>query len=122
MACTTCQTTKKIPTCTTDLVLGTTVHLDTNIYIFVRNLTTGYLHRETAVTDGAGEVILDLSQPDSSFYNPYSIYEVWVTLATSTINEKVTVTIGATGYTCFTLEFDKVYGDGNYTEHILEIE
>lgn len=121
MACTTCQNTKKIPVCITSLILGVSTP-SVDVYVFIRNLTTGYTHRQEATTTEDGTIVLNLTQPDSSFYNPYSLYEAWVTLTTGTITDRLTVIIGETGYTCFALEFEKIFGDGGYIEHILEIE
>lgn len=126
MACNTCQSTKSIPVCTGSLVLGNITALNTNVYIFVKNNTTGYIHRQEATSNGSGQVSLDLSLPDPSFYNPDSQYEVWVTLQSTSQNTKLNIAISAVNYTCFDLSFNPVYGEEDeniaYTSHTLEIE
>jgi len=125
MACNTCQQTKSIPQCTTLLVLGTIAE-NTEVYIFVKNHTTGYIHRQEATSDEDGVLSLDLSLPDSSFYNPDSNYEVWATLRTTSQNTKLNISISAVNYTCFDLSFNSLYGEEDenisYPTHTLEIE
>lgn len=92
MACNDCHPLASIPECTNEMVLGN-IAVNTQVYIYVENLVTGYIHRQEALSDNTGEVILDLSEPDPSFYNQNSSYEVWVTLRTD--NVRMAVTVGA---------------------------
>lgn len=125
MACNTCQSTKSIPVCTDSLVLGT-ITSNTDVYIFVVNHSSGYTHRQEATSGNYGELRIDLTKPDTSFYNPDSAYEIWATLQTSSQNERLDITIDAVEYTCFNLSFNRVFDEldanVNYTETTLEID
>lgn len=81
MACNTCQSLDSISECSDTIELGI-IDPDLEVYIYVKNIHSGYIHRQEAVSDNTGLLILDLSNPDVSFYNQNSAYEVWVTLQT----------------------------------------
>lgn len=125
MACNNCTNTKKLSTCAGNLTLGTIASLTTAVYIYVKN-PAGYIYRQSATSSGAGVVILSLASPNTSFYHSSGVFEVWVTLASADIETRLTVTIGATGYSCFNLEFQKSFdndGDPNViTTQTLAIE
>jgi hypothetical protein len=87
------------------MVLGT-IAVDTEVYIYVKNTFSGYLHSQEAISDNAGVLTLDLTQPDPSFYNQDSHYEVWVTLMTD--NVKLTFTEDLETYDCLEISFYKV--------------
>lgn len=124
MSCTPCQPTKKIPTCAAEVVVGSIEDLSTDIYIYIKNLTTGYLHRQESTSGPYGLVTLDLSVPDSSFYNPNSTYELWATLANAQIGDRLEITIDEEPETCFELSFEKAFDEmnfaANYDTHVLE--
>jgi hypothetical protein len=105
MACNNCTNTKTLSTCAGELTLGTISSLSTAVYIYVKT-PSGYTHRQSATSTGAGVVKLNLAQPDTFFYST-GTYEVWVTLATADQETRLTVTISGTGYTCFNLKFNK---------------
>jgi len=124
MACNTCQLTKSIPVCTDELVLGT-ITSNTDVYIFVINHSTGYTHRQEATSGNYGELRLNMSLPDPSFYNPDSAYELWATLTTTSQGERLDITIDEVYYSCFNLSFNSLYDDTDssvsYDEITLEI-
>jgi hypothetical protein len=103
MACNDCYLLDSIPECTEELVLGT-IDPDTEVYIYVKNIFTGYVHREEVTSDGDGEIVLDLTQPDISFYNQDSIYEIWATLRTDSERLDITVAYGQV-HDCLSLSF-----------------
>lgn len=125
MACNTCDNTKTLSSCAGNLTLGTIASVSTAVYIYIKS-PSGYVYRQSATSSGAGVVLLNLALPDTSFYHPNGTFEVWVTLATADRTTKLTVTIGATGYTCFNLKFEKTYDASEdaitYTTQTLAIE
>jgi hypothetical protein len=125
MACNSCQSTKSIPQCTGQVVIGTYT-ANTDIFIFVKNNTTGYIHRQESTTDSDGKVLLDLSFPDPSFYNHDNTYELWINEPGSSQNIQASVSIGDEEYLCFNLLFNPLYNEDDesisYTQHTLEIE
>lgn len=111
MSCNNCTPTKPIPVCTLTLVLGNIFFPDMPVFIFVENLTTGYIHRQEATTSPGGIITLDLSKPDPSFYNPDNNYGVWVTLQVANVNEKEPIEIDSISYDCFQLSFSPFYDE-----------
>lgn len=93
MACNDCHTLDQIPECTESLELGT-IDADTEVYIYVKNNFTDYVHRQEALSDGDGLLTLDLTQPDPTFYNKDSSFEIWVTLRTDNVKIDITVSYG----------------------------
>ncbi len=108
MACNTCTPTLLVPCCTESLVLGTIENLTQLIYIYVKNLSSGYTYRQESASNGAGLVTLDCSEI-KDMLQPNIDFEVWVTKN----NEKIRlpITIGAEPYTCFNIEFEKTYDE-----------
>jgi hypothetical protein len=106
MACNDCSELDSIPECTDSIVLGS-IDPDTEVYIYVKNIFTDYVHREEVTSDGDGDITLDLTEPDSSFYNPDSQYEIWVTLRDSSERLDITYAYGLTD-TCLSLSFFRV--------------
>lgn len=106
MACNNCSQLDEIPECTETLVLGT-IDPDTEIYIYVKNISNGYVHREETTSNGDGDITLDLTAPDSTFYNPDSSYEVWATLRTESVRLDITYAYGLTD-TCLSISFFRV--------------
>jgi hypothetical protein len=106
MACN-CSELDQIPECTESIVLGALSEIDTEVYIYVKNTFTGYVHREETTSNGDGDVTLDLTQPDSSFYNQDSAYEVWVTLRSDSERMDILYAYGLTN-TCLSLSFLRV--------------
>jgi hypothetical protein len=103
MACNNCHELDQIPECTETLELGN-IAVDTEVYIYVKNLFTEYVHRQEAISDVDGLLTLDLTQPDPSFYNKDSAFEIWVTLRTDNVKLDVTVAYGTVA-DCMNLSF-----------------
>jgi hypothetical protein len=97
------------------------------IYIFVKNLATGYIYRQDsgAISSyGYGSVVLDLQYPAPSFYNPNSLYEIWVTAQSNGSDQREDISIGNESASCLEVSFEKYYGDSpvEYDSHTLELE
>lgn len=126
MSCNNCTATKSIPTCTTDLIIGQIEDFDTDVFVFVKNLTTGYSLRFEATSEGDGTVRLDMTLVDPSFYNPNSLYEIWITLQDEGQNQKQIITIDSETFDCFNLRFNTLFDEAgsiiDYLEHTLEVE
>jgi hypothetical protein len=125
MSCPTCQETKPIPKCVDTLIIGAIDYDSTDIYIYVKNLTTERIQRIDAVSGISGEVSLDLTDPDKEYYSPNFTYELWVTLRANTQNEALDITIGYRVYDCLVLRFESIFeGEdiAEFTEHELEID
>jgi hypothetical protein len=90
MACNTCETFDPIPECSESLELGT-IDADTEVYIYVKNQFSEYVHRQEALSDEDGVLTIDLTYPVPSFYNKDNTYEVWTTLRDD--NERIDITI-----------------------------
>lgn len=93
MACNDCHELDQIPECTDSLELGS-IDADTEVYIYVKNIFTGYVHRQEALSDEEGTLTLDLTEPESSFYNKDSSYEIWITLRTDNVRIDITISYG----------------------------
>ena len=120
MACIECAETKPVPECVNSIILGTIAFNSEPIYVFVKNIITGYVHSEDSNSSAAGIVTLSTTLPDISFYNHNHLYEIWVTRQSQTINDRLPITIGALPYTCFLVPFIKVYSS-NITTHTLSV-
>lgn len=103
MACNDCHELDQIPECTYSLELGT-IDAETEVYIYVKNIFTGYIHRQEAESGVDGILELDLTEPDSSFYNKDSSYEIWATLRTDNVRIDITVSYGVIA-DCLNLSF-----------------
>lgn len=107
-------------------MIGSVEDASTDLYVYIKNLTTGYVHRQEVMSNEYGLVTLDLSLPDISFYNPNNTYESWVTLQDAQIDDRLPVTIGDDDYTCFALNFEKVFDEtgiaATYETHTLEAD
>lgn len=125
MACPTCTETKPIPKCVDSLVIGAIDDDLTNVYVYVKNLTTERTQRVSVTSDLSGVVSILLTDPDKEFYSANFTYELWITLRTATINDKLDITIGYTTTDCFTIRFTEIYDDLDlaiFTEHDLELD
>ena len=98
-----CSQLDQIPECTDSILLGS-IDPDTEYYIYVKNSSTGFTYREEVTSDELGHIELDLTQPDPTFYNQESSYEVWVTLRDSNERLEITYAYGLTD-TCLALSF-----------------
>ncbi len=106
MACNNCSELDPIPECTESLLLGT-IEPDTEVYIYVKNISNRYIHSEATTSDEDGYLTLDLEQPDPTYYNSDSSYEVWATLRTDNVRLSITYAYGLTD-TCLAISFFRV--------------
>lgn len=120
MACIECTETKPVPECVESIVIGAIAYNSTAVYIYVKNLSTGYIHQASATSSVAGLVTLSTELPDISFYNHNHLYEIWVARQSQSINERLTVTISTVGYTCFMVPFIKAI-PSTITTHTLSV-
>lgn len=122
MACTTCSYTKTVPTCITNLIVGTIDDLSSDVYVFIKNISTGKIDRFEATSDGAGLVTLS-SIPTNYFMDEHD-YEIWVTLRTVSQNDRESITIDGVSDTCWAMPLLDLYdGSGEkqaITTHTLE--
>lgn len=114
MTCKQCTSIKEIPTCTTNLELGTIGSNNTDVFIFVSNITTGLNYRQAVESSAGGVVTLIMANPRQDFYNPNSSYEVWITLATGEPIDREDITIDGILFedACLNIPFT-IYADDN---------
>ena len=103
MACNNCETLDPIPECSESLELGT-IDANTEVYIYVKNLFSEYIHRQEAISGNYGALVIDLTYPVPSFYNKDSSYEVWATLRDDNERIDITVSYGLV-YDCVNISF-----------------
>lgn len=116
MACNDCQDIKVVPVCTENLVLGKVASLTTAVFIYFKNISSGYQTRQQVTSAGDGTIAADLTVPDPSFYNPNGVFECWATLTTVSPETRLPITIGAIAYDCLKLRFEATYGEDDNTE------
>lgn len=124
--CLTCQRTKVLPRCSTQLTIGLINHVSQTIYIFVENVTTGYRIRQEATSTATGVVNIDMTDPNRNFFSPNMQYEVWVTFRDTSIEERVRISLGGSAFDCFVLEFETFFATENvaavYTTYQLQLD
>lgn len=99
MICLDCLKSQLVPACTNDLVLGTIPDIDTDVIIYVRDVTTAKLHSfqfdinsVQIVSSGTGVVTLPMDTKFVWMQDHY--YEVWVTHEDAdSIEDMLTVTV-----------------------------
>lgn len=115
MSCPDCSKANNILRCITTLTVGTAAsHPNTDVYLYIRNNTTGRLYRYEVTTSNTGLISKDISAQQ---YMDGHNYELWVTLASATnIDDRITFTVGSENVTCITLGFETVYADDDTLE------
>lgn len=114
MSCNECSKTDAIPTCAATLVIGTVALLNTAMYVYVKDVTTGRLHMQPSTSSGAGVVSLDMTLPDQTFWIPDHHYELWMTTATSTgMDNRTDFVISSTTVDCINLVFERVLDENS---------
>lgn len=109
--CSECLHPKPIARCVTNLIIGTISSLNTSVYVYISNLTTGREIRYTVTTSVAGLVTIPITP--QRFSEDHS-YEIHVTLATaSNINVKENITIGGDVSDCVSLRFETIWNNDN---------
>jgi len=118
-----CQETKLIPSCTDNLQIGFIDDLSTLVFIFVKNLTTGYIQQFSATSSAQGLVTLDMTT-EPNYFQPKQQFELWVTLQSTTQKERLDVKIVDFEFPCFLVEFEKINDSSglvDYTNHELQL-
>lgn len=113
MACP-CTNVKPIASCGTNLIIGTISSFNTAVYVFIKRLGgAARIERLDDTTNGAGQVAPAISDLPDGFLSPNFDYEIYVTLATATPNDRETITLtdGVTIDTCFCLPVIEVNED-----------
>lgn len=103
MACNDCHKLTSIPECSESLYLGA-IFPEVEIDLYVKNMATGYVHRQEETADFGGNIMLNLTQPDPSFYNQDGRYEIWATFRSNSERLAIAYTSGRTN-TCLSVEF-----------------
>jgi hypothetical protein len=78
--------------------------------VYVKNLITGIVYRQTNTTDGNGLLTFDLTSPDTSAYSPNFDYELWVTSTDINMNERIPISVDGTDYECLNIGFFGIKG------------
>ncbi len=107
--CDPCLKTELVPKCLTNLIIGTISSLNTAVFVYIRDLTTGKLLRFSEVSSGAGQVTVTGLDTEPDFMPDHS-YEMWITLQTAiSIEDRETITVtsslGDVTGTCFQIRF-----------------
>lgn len=94
---------KPLARCMAVLTIGTITQLNTAVYVYILNHTTGVRVRFPATSNGAGLVTVDLTDyPQIQDHD----YEIWLTLASATnTDDRLEVTVDTVEYTCFAVSF-----------------
>ena len=120
--CSPCTRVKNLPSCVTDIVIGTVAQTSTAHYVYFKNLATGRINRYAATSDGSG--LLTVTVDEEIF--PQHTYKVWVNQQSATnATDEETITIGAATPTCLEIHFYRVTDDSgqvNYTSQTLKIQ
>ena len=124
--CTPCIPTFDVPTCTTNLTIGTVTVNDTDVLVYIKDLTVdGHPQQFDITTGGSGEVVIDLSQAPE--FMPDHSYEVWVTLASATsIEDGLDITVQSETENCVQLRFvyvtDEAKNNIAFTDQTLKLK
>ncbi len=109
MTCISCKPTKKIPTCISEIVIGTIV-ADMDYLVYIENNNTGYILKLPCTSDVDGLLTLDLSEIDTTFFSPNNKYKLTVTLADAAISDILDITLAdASVVNCLLLLFAKSF-------------
>ncbi len=109
MACNSCESSLKVPTCINNLVIGDIDNESEEIYIYLKNTSSGYIYRQESESNVNGIItlvctdILDMLQPGIEF-------ELWATLRTSNTRLEIFTTLPypqITSFECFNIEFER---------------
>lgn len=127
MSCNNCTKFKTLPSCLEDLVIGTLTGVaSTNVYVYLKNHSTGLLYRFSATTTLYGGLTIDLTDNGQFAPTPKHDYELWVTLASATnTDEREDITIDTVDYSCVSFTFENVFVGYNlvdYTTQTLKLK
>jgi hypothetical protein len=114
--CSPCTRLKNVALCTDTIVIGTVAAVSTLHNIYFRSLSNDMIVKYTATSSGAG--LLTLTPTDGFILAGNTLYELWVNTSNSS-QTGLSLTIGGTAATCYTVAFDRV-NDTTYTTQTLE--
>jgi hypothetical protein len=126
--CNNCSRFRNIPICTESLIIGTLTGLaNTNVYVFLKNHTTGYTYRFSATTTLYGGLTLDLTNSGYFVPTPNHDYELWVILQSSmNTDERINISIDTVNYLCAGFTFENIFVDASviaeYTTQTLKLK
>lgn len=103
-SCTECIKPKPIARCLTNLIIGTIADLNTDIDVFITNLTTERKTVFEVTSDGAGLVTVPIEGFKFSENHSYEI--TIVKDGSDNIGEHLDITIGSSVSKCIQLRFD----------------
>lgn len=86
--CSPCQKLQPIPKCAESLIVGNVGLIDTDVSVYINDLTTDKLTKIDTVTDFEGNVIFD-----NCGLMPNHSYELWVTLLDDNIEDKLDIEV-----------------------------
>lgn len=114
MSCSSCNKAKDLLSCISTLTIGTIANLNTAVYVYIRNNTTGRLYRYEVTSTGAGLVAVPINTQQ---WIPEHDHEVWITLQSATnIDEKVNFTVTGTSIECANFTLKRVFGSDEALE------
>lgn len=121
MNCQSCIKAKPAQKCATQLQIGTTTLLTTDVYVYFESTATLRLDRYEATTDGSGVVVIDT--PEVSLQTSYTVYVT--DRADTDQNNRATLTLDLDGTPtetdCYLLRFvNPQAGDYPLIEIVLE--
>lgn len=121
--CNSCISAQPIARCITNLIVGTISSLNTAVYVYIKNLTTGRDVRYAVTTSAAGLITVPITP--QRFSEDHS-YELYVTLTTANnISVKQNITISGEVSDCVSLRFKTIYNNDNeivtYTNQTLTV-
>lgn len=126
MSCNNCESytcTKDVFECLNTLRLGSIAQTATPVFVHVvKQNGAEYIH--TVITDGSGNIDIDMTEPEAEFYSSYDgLYIIWATLAGYySSDDRLSITaVGGTANT-IGVKFRKATGNPFTTQHIEIVE
>ena len=92
MSCPTYINTKPVPVCCETLTIGTITALNTAVKVYITKSNGARIVQDTT-SSAAGLVTLDMTDPESEFYNEYD--GLYLVSIGTTLNDLYTITIGS---------------------------
>lgn len=109
--CSDCIHPKPIARCITNLIIGTITPLNTAVFVYIYNLTTGRNIRYAVTSSAAGLVTVPITP--QRFSEDHS-YEISITnQASANIGIKENITIGGEVSNCVSLRFETIWLSDN---------
>lgn len=94
-----------IPQCLGELTIGVIGDHSQSISIYIRDITTGLLQIFQSTSDVNGIVKVDLTEIE---FSDLHTYEIWITLAGLTPDDRTTITVGDNSSTLLLVTFERV--------------